>query len=765
MEKEIPTICCPNDSSWCAHKAIIKDGKIVKIEPLDFPDKKWNRICLKGLANIQRCYSPDRLKYPMKRKGKRGEGKWERISWDEAFDIIIKNLEEVKILYGTRAFAWITMTGWQAFLVRIANRFANLYQGTIVHNISLMSDLAAPLGISLTQGCIDGHEPADMANSNYIICWARNLAETMLPSMHFLLEAQEKGAKIVVIDPRFTRTAEKADWWIPIKPGTDAALGLSMIYVLIKSRLYDNDYVSKNTVGPFLVRADTGAFLRESDVFDGGNPESILIWDQKKLCFSAYNEINKSQASLYGSFSVNGIQCKPAWQLLFDLASRYSPEKVFKITGISAEDIYKLSYEYGTNKPAALILGFGMNRYSFGYQAYRTGITLAAITGNLGISGGGASMNPKYLRGGQSYCNEKFRHQCVPNLFDLAQWYQPDENRRAHNIGGMELYDAVIEGEPYQIKALWLIGSNFLNQSPDANKIITKFIPKLRFIVVQDQFLTWTAEYADLLLPVNTQFEREDLLTANHPYLVLGQKVIDSLYESKSDLEIFAGVAQKMGIGFAEYFSKTTKEYIQDFLNSGHPWIKGITYNKLRRKGPIRYNISDPYLPFVDNKFYTKSNKIEFYVEELAYEGLEMPKYKESFSKSLPLKNKKYPLIFITAHSLFSANSSHFNIKMISDIADEPKLEINPADANARGIGLNDIVVVYNDFGRMRIRVKITDGIMAGTVCTTQGWWPKDFIGGHFNELTHSIYNPFDKAIGNFANWNAFDVAVQVKKE
>jgi anaerobic selenocysteine-containing dehydrogenase len=405
-----------------------------------------------------------------------------------------------------------------------------------------------------------------------------------------------------------------------------------------------------------------------------------------------------------------------------------------------------------------------MNRYSYGYQPYRIGITLAAMSGNLGVSGGGASLNPRYLRGGQSYCHPKFGHQSLANILDTDPWLQPDRNRKAQNIGGLELYDAVIEGKPYPIKALWLVGSNFMNQSPDVNRIINELIPKLDFIVVQDQFLTWTAEYADLLLPVNTQFEREDLLTANHPYLVLGKKVINSLFESKSDLEIFSAVAQKMGAGFGEYFVKTAEEYIRDFLKSGHPWISGISYEDLCQKGPIRFKIPDPYVPFHDGKFYTKSGKIEFYVEELAPEGLALPDYRVPL-KDRPSEARKYPLTFITAHSVFSANSSHFDTKWILEIAGEPELEINPADAKARGISPNDIVVVYNDLGRMKVRAKLTDGIKSGTVSTTQGWWPKHYLGGHCNQLTHGMQNPADVSIGKFANWNAFDVAVEVRKE
>lgn len=764
VSKSVPTICCPNDSSWCAHRAIVIDGKIEKIEPNDFPDTKWNRICLKGLTNIQRCYSPDRLKYPMKRKGKRGEGNWERISWDEALKIIVEKLNHVKNEYGSQGVAWLTMTGWLSMLGKAGSRFANLFQGTIVHSISLMSDYAGPLGACLTQGCLDAHEPSDLANSRYIVCWARNMAETMLPSMHFLLEAQEKGAKIVVIDPRFSRTAAKADWWIPIRPGTDAALGLSMIHVMMKNHLFDEEYVSRHTVAPFLVRVDTGTFLREKDIYSSSHSDAYMLWDKNADRCISHEEKGKAKASLYGSFSINGICCAPAWQLLHELASSYSPEAASRITDIPEEDIYKLSIEYSTTKPAAIIMGFGMNRYSYGYQPYRLGITLAAMGGNMGVSGGGASMNPRYLRGGQSYCDSKFRHQSIGNILETEEWLQPDRRRKGWNIGGMELYDAVIKGEPYPIKALWVIGSNFLNQSPDVNRLISEFIPKLDFIIVQDQFLTWTAEYADLLLPVNTQFEREDLLTANHPYLVLGKKVIDSLYESKSDLEIFDAVAQKMGAGFEEYFVKTPEEYIRDFLKSGHPWISGISYEDLCQKGPIRYNIPDPYVPFQDGKYFTKSGKLEFYVEELAAERLALPDYKAPL-KDRPFEVKRYPLTLITSHSVFSANSSHFDIQWISEIAGEPELEINPADALPRGIGPSDIVVVYNDLGRMKVRAKITEGIKAGTVSTTQGWWPKHYLEGHFNQLTHGLKNPADVFIGKYANWNAFDVGVEVKKD
>ncbi|NMA67828.1 MAG: molybdopterin-dependent oxidoreductase, partial [Desulfitobacterium sp.] len=353
--KVVRAVCAPNCTNSCAINTFVKDDKIIKVEPGEFPNPEYRRICLKGIANaMQRVYSPDRVKYPMKRVGERGEDKWEQISWDQALDEISAKHKEIAEKHGMEANSFMSMTGnYGANAQMISQRIANTMGATHMDNLGIMGDLATNIAFVPTLGVLqEGHGWKDMLNSTLMIFFGCNYTETGLTDSHFLSDALEAGVKLVVVDPRYTRTAAKADWWIPIRPGTDGALALGMMNVIVSENLQKDDYIRQYTTGPFLVRKDTGKFVLDKDL--GGSTEDCVVWDT--AANKPVSAANLTNAALTGTYEVTidgkKVKCSPSHQLLLDLIAEYTPEKASEICEVPAEDIRKLALMYGETDPA-----------------------------------------------------------------------------------------------------------------------------------------------------------------------------------------------------------------------------------------------------------------------------------------------------------------------------------------------------------------------------------------------------------------------------
>lgn len=734
----VRTVCTPNCCNTCGLVAHVAGGRIVKVEPAPLPDPGYTRICLKGLASLERQYHPERLKHPLRRVGDRGSGRWEEISWAAALDGIAARLQDIAERHGPRSVAFVTLTGSYGLLAsNAANRFASVFGGSVPTRGTIMGDNGGNLGMLQALGRVTAHEPEDWANSRFLILWGRNLAETYMNDFRFILEAREKGARVVAIDPRFTPTAAQCDQWIPLRPGTDTALALALMHVILREGLYDRDFLARHTVAPFLVRAGDGRFLRD----EAGEP---VAWD-----LAVGRAVPAGEArdpAMTGSYIVGETACAPAFQKLVDLVSGYPPERVEAITGVPAETVVGLAREYATTKPAAILLSQGAQRYFHGHQFFRAGVTLAALTGNLGVSGGGASSIFIWP---------------VHSAFDYAGFNFP-EGRRYAALPGMMFYDAIAEGRPWPVRAAWFIGYNFLNQAADPNRTVRELFPKLELIVVSEQFLTATAEHADFVLPVTTFYESDDLVPAyDNLYVQLQQKVVEPLGESRADLDVFGDLARRMGLG--RYFEKTSEEFLADLLNSGNPLLEGITLERLRREGAVRLNLPRPYVPYADRAFPTATGRVEFYSERLVEIEQELPVHLEPLEGPGTPQGQKYPLTLLTSHSRFSANSQHFALPHVAALCPEPLLEINPADAAARGIEHGKQVEVFNDRGRCLVKARVTPGIAPGALNLFQGWWPRDFAAGSQQSLTQGAVNPDQVFIGE-ANWAIFDCAVEVRK-
>jgi len=705
----------------------VKNGKIVRIET-DNAEEPQLRACVRGRAYRQRVYSDERLKYPLRRVGERGEGIFERISWEEALDEISTNMIEIKKNYGNSAILLVPGGGNQGMLHGVTphglmlNQFGGYTRmwGAPSYEGALFASMAT-YGTMMT-----GNAREDLLNSKLIIMWGWNPANTVWdPGTSLMIsKAREKGIKIISIDPMFTdSTAVFANDWIPIRPGTDTAMLIAMAYVIISEEKHNQAFIEKFTIG-----------------FDKYKDYVLGIHDGQPK----------------------------------------TPEWAEKITKVPAQVITNLAREYAEAQPAALIAGWGPARTMFGEQYSRAANVLCAITGNIGINGGYASgfMRAYYSReriisGGKKKVGpikpeaekpRKPRAQDNPVDFgalpreDALYKLKGGTNPANTRIHWNDYYNAILEGRkggyPADIKMAYIVATNRLNQYGDVNKGV-KALKTLDFIVTFDQFMTPTAQLADIVIPVNTFMERNDVAVPwlGSPYYIYLNKAIDSLYESKSDLEICKELSKKLGI--EQGLLNLPEDQILRLLTAPRKEIK--SYNKMKRDGFYKVNVEEPFIAFKsqiedleNNPFPTLSGKIEIYCEHIAEKNDPLmppiPKYLSHEDHYDSPKAEKYPLQLLTPHNKRRTHSTLEKVPWLEEL--EPHtVWINPIDASKRNINNGDLVDVFNERGKSRLPANITERIIPGAVCIYQGSWYNPNkegvdLGGCANVLTQDGYSP-----------------------
>ena len=769
-----------NCDGACGHLIHVVDGRVTMIGPANWdpttisgaPTPTFHpRICARGTAQISNTYSPDRIKYPYKRVGERGSGKWQRISWDEATTLIAEKFTEIQKKYG-KPSVWIApYTGSLSLIEGVVGagyRFASVTGASAGDSQGdNEGDSATPAGWNYVLvdpedpanggGFFAGHEATDFLSAKAVVFWANNIAETSIPDWRIMCDARDRnGTQLISVDPRFTPTSAGCDTWLPIRPGADTALIDGIINYVIANKLYDADYISKYTVGPYLIDPATKKWLRADAVIPGAKKDYV-VFDEAAGTIKAASDPTLQRPALFGTHPVAGLRAYTAMQALADMAAKYTPEYTEKLTDVPAAKIVDLAKTWGTVKPVAVRVGFALSHWYHGDLNMQALLTLQAITGNIGVHGGGVTT---------------FAGGLTTTAFDLGHWWNPT-GKPYTVLEPMNFYNAAMKNDPYPVRAAWFMIDNFAQQMSDRNRVI-EAMKSLDFCVVSDYVLSATADLADVVLPACTYLEKTDLLSSNNFYLQYMPKVIDPLFESKSDLDAIRMVAQKMGVG--QYFDKTPDEYLRELLHIGDPeadpTVRGLTWERLT-KGAVHLNTDPtPFVPFFDKKFPTKSGKVEFYVEMLVPFHQELCEHQEPIeaSPTNPLF-AKYPLVFLSTHTRFRTHSQYVNLPWLKEINNGGQgfLEINPKDAKARGIADGDTVRVFNDRGEMKVYARLTEAIKPGVTNCYQGGWDtinvKHYLAGHPNNLTHQIANPAQAVIPNFpSNAAYYDCLVQVER-
>jgi len=661
----VKTHCARMDHGGCSIIVGVKDNKIVKVkgDPDGFLNKGY--ICTKGLASPDRLTHPDRLKYPLKRVGDRGEGKWQRISWKEALEYTAVNLNKIKEKYGPKgvAFGVGMPKGLEHFvLIRLANIFGS-------PNVVASQDVChAPREVTGIHTC--GFYPvADLHyKSKLILLWASNITSTNeegeISSM--LLEQVEDGTELVVIDPRKIDLVKKAKKWIQLRPGTDHALALGLLNVIIEESLYDKDFVEKWTYG----FEDFASHVRQ-----------------------------------------------------------FSPEKISEITWVPPDIIRETARLYATSKPAVIQWGNPIEHNIHTFDAVRALICLMAICGNLDIPGGNVNAKEPNILGLGPFV----RSDLIPNKRKEMVSAYHGVIPRLMTVAPSFFKKAILDGDPYPIKGFYAMCANPMMSYAGSPQTYEAFM-KLDFIAVADLFMTPTAAMADIVLPVASQFEIDDIghYGLGHGFILARPKIVDPPEECWPDIKIMNELGKL--ISPEEYWHEDYNRFLEDVLEP-----EGITYSQFVEKGYLKG--PQKFKLYEEKGFRTPTGKVELRLSTAEKFNLSpMPSF-----KGIPEDDDlEYPLILTSSKSRYYLHSSYRWIKKLRDKRPDPKVEIHPETAAKFGIKEGDEVIVATKYGSMSQIAHLTDSIDRRVINASHGWWfPEkgvdslyDWQRANFNMLT-----------------------------
>ena len=730
----------------------VKDGQVVRVESDNTGENTFGtheiRACLRGRGLRKWVYSQDRLLHPLKRVGKRGEGKFVQISWDEALDTISCKLRQVIDTYGNEAVFRIYSTGNLGGVVSARDqidRLMNILGGQLNYYNSY-SNAQIVHGMHYTYGTRDcGNHLTDIINSKLVVFFGNNPAETRMSgggSIRDLVVSKQKSrVRIIVIDPRHTDTAAGfADEWIPIRPGTDAALVSGLAYVLITENIVDPDFLNRYCIG------------YDQTTMPKGIPSG-----------------NSYKDYILGS-GLDGTAKTPAW--------------ASGITGIPLDRIVQLAREIGVTKPVYITQGWGPQRHANGEQTARAICMLPILTGNVGIQGGNTGDREGAY--GILFPGITVGKNPITASIPCFLWTQAIADHKNFTDIGDGLKGKRRLETP--IKFLWSFASNTLvNQHSDIGSTHRILIDDnlCEMIVLIDNVMTASARYADIVLPGTSSFEESDLAYQGYAVemgvLILRQQAIEprgecrTLYDICSDIARRMGVEQKFTEGrshdqWVEYMYHQCRRVQPDLPENYQEAVQTGLFKWSRGDRP-RVGLESFRKNPAESPLGTPSGKIEVFSKRL-WELAQvwdlpdgdvisaLPEYHETWGMPSDAESRKFPLQLVGHHYKQRTHSTYGNNPWLQEAAPQC-LWINPLDAEHRGIAHGDVVRVYNQIGRTEVRAKVTPRIMPGVLSLPQGaWYTPDENGldknGCVNILTRQHPSPLAK--GNPQHTNLVEV-------
>ena len=732
QEKIVYTMC---PGSGCHENCVLEthvvDGKITRTERAILPGVEGDAfgICQKGIIAAELPYSSDRILYPQKRVGARGEGKFERISWKQAMDEIGAKLMEIKEKYGPKS---VLVNNYSCGYPPVFNsinsflllRFVHTFDATLLPWVTCDTStcFSGQIDFGSTFGFSFGnYDIRKLRESDYIIIWGSNpLGWTRATHTTYnMIEAQEKGAKIVTIGVVYDSTAAKSDLFIPINPGTDTILALAMANVIINEGLYDKDFLNKRTVAPFLVREDNGLFMHEKDIVPGGNPQNYLYWNRvpasaKSIAPHKF-DLEGGSPDLFAEVTVNGVRCKTAFSLIVESISEWTPEKAETITGVPSQLIRELAHEYATRENAVIYENWGLRYYNSG-PAARAITLVATLVGHMDKGAGGYAFGGALL--GDTY----------PVSLNAMDITFPDGVEKAKGDSPLIMYEILEAGFPY--KALLNVMSNPVHVWPNRKKWTDDIFPKLDLIVAYEIRKSDTALWADYILPDCTIFERTELLCSLANHIILNEPAIEPLGEAKPPAYFWKELGKRVGL--EKYFDRDTEDWIKELIASSDPAIANvkptITLERLKKEKMIRLNVPEDIVAWRNMNFLTPSGRIEIYSDLLAPVGHAIAKPTEAIVHGE--ERQTYPLqLFVGRHRVFMQSQfiEYSDLRQIG--GDKPSIRLNSVDATNRGITDGDLVEVYNSRGSLRTIARISESIPPGMAHMWFGYRASEWEG------------------------------------
>jgi anaerobic selenocysteine-containing dehydrogenase len=697
MSYRVVKSTCRGCHGVCGVLLHIKDGKLVKVT--GDPDSPTSRgyLCAKGASAPELLYHPDRLKYPLKRAGYRGENRWQRISWDEALDTVSAELLKVKREHGAESIIGARGTGRPYYVM--FHRFLNCL-GT-PNRLGFAHLCYGPRLAASAMTCGDlpvcDYYGFGGTKPKCVLVWGCNLTEVGAADgmcSNQLTEILKNGAKSIVVDPRKTKLAIGADFWLQIRPGTDAALALGMLHTIIEEKLYDKDFVSERTIG---------------------FPE------------------------------------------LIERVREYPPEKVAGITWVPADDIKAAARLYATSKPACLQWGVGIDQGVNNFQTIRSLLLLSGITGNMDVPGGDAFWVPPAGVVAQAprvnpdiEMPDRLPHESKHKMLGGSKY------KLSTTMQSREFISAVLTGKPYLPKALFIMGSNLLVGHSDCLDMV-EALRKIDFITAADLFMTPTTQFADIVLPAASWLETDDVPDLHMVWCVTARSKIETIGECRDDKQIMFDLAHRMGM--EDCFPwRTTTEYC-DWLLEGTGMNfeefkeAGILQGNMEYR---KYEKSGFRTPSGKFEIYCSAMKDIGY-EPLPYyvEPPESPYSSPDIYKEYPL------IITTGARVQAFFHTEGRQIESLRRLNPEPEIEIHPDTAQKLGINNGDWVWIESPRGgRIRQKARLTEGIHPGVVSAQHGWWFPErepweygFMDSNVNMLTHGM--PCDPQTGS-EPWRSF---------
>ncbi|MDP2647314.1 MAG: molybdopterin-dependent oxidoreductase [Desulfobacterales bacterium] len=667
----------PGCHNACGLLVYSKDNKIIKVEGDAETPFSRGRLCPRCLALRKVVHHPDRLTHPLKRAGRRGEGKWDRISWDQAYDMILENVRTIQKEYGPEAISTWHGTGRNVWHLGAKLSYSGFGSPNLTSLLSGMACYGPKIVLSsMTTGFLplpdvsqmfaDRYENPDWTHPKCLIIWGNNPVVSQADSVRgdWFVECMKRGTELIVVDPRLTWIASRAKIWLQLRPGTDAAVGLGMLHVIIEEELYDKDFVENWTEG----------------------------FDKLK-----------------------------------ERVKTYTPQVVEEISWVPKEKLIAAARFYARSKPAAIQWGVTVEQHKNGMSNLLAIQDLWGITGNVDVPGGNIISKPNkfyrvpdFMWGWKDLDREMRKKRIGFAEYPTVTIAHPDL-----------ITDAIVTGKPYPIKMAWIQGTNPLACIAANPRYLYRGIENLDFVVVLDLFMTPSAmAMGDLILPVSSALERDTIRAESWGNAWWGparaiNKIIQ-VGECKSDEEILLEVGKRLN---PEAFPWKDVEEMLDFLLKP----SGETFAQLREKGipeyyPFEYRKYEKGLLVGGGQkgFNTATGKFMLYAPEFEKSGADsLPYYEEPpLSPVSSPEAKEYPLVLTTGYRTWGLfHSEHRQIPELREIQYYPEVEIHPDTAGKNNIKDGDWVWIENNIGRCRQKAKVTPTIHPQVINAGHGWW------------------------------------------
>jgi anaerobic selenocysteine-containing dehydrogenase len=668
---------CPHDCpDTCAMLVTVEDGRAVKVQGDPAHPTTHGALCTKVSRYTERTYHDERVLHPLKRIGAKGTGRFERTTWDAALADIAARLHDIAGPQGSNAEAIVPYSYAGTMGMLQGESMASRFFNRLGAS-RLDRTICSSAGgeaLAATYGAKIGMHVEHYAESRLIVIWGSNSITSNLHFWTYALQAKRAGAKLVCIDPRRTETAERCHVHVALLPGTDAALALGLMHELIVHDWLDHDYIECHTEG---------------------------------------------------------------WPALRERALAWPAERVAAVCGIEASVVRELARDYGTTKPAAIRLNYGMQRAHGGGNAVRLAAILPCLVG-------------------------AWRHRAGGLLLSASGWFRHARNdaalerrdllgdRRPRTINMSTIGDDLLreagetlpDGSRFgpKIEALVVYNSNPVAVAPHSQRVVEGFARNDLFTIVLEHFMTDTADLADYVLPATTQLEHLDVHTAyGHTYALVNEAAIAPCGEAKPNTQIFRELAVRMG--FCEpCFADSDEDLAQQAFRPAAQG--GLDFADLRAHGWVKLDVGEA--PLAAGGFATPSGKCL-----IDAPGYGVPDYlpNHESAASTPELAARYPLAMISPPERNFLNSSFVNVKSLRGVDSEPVLEIADVDAAPRGIASGQMVRIFNERGSIECKAVVGERARPGVVNGMGIWWKKLVAGGrNVNELTHQRLTDIGRA-------------------